>query len=313
MYVCLCRGVTSQAVVGTVSRGARTTRQVALACGAGADCGRCRRTIRTIIEAQDEAHGVAHQHFTAESTAGFILLHGGEHGSRCWDRVTARLRWPAVAVDLPGRGAKAGDHVETGLIDNAAALVDAINHSGIKPYILVCHSPGGLTVLAAEPRHVTPPAHRVFVSALAPAPGDTGLDALPVIFRWFLRLRLRRPIAAHRAVHLIPKWLAIRIWCHGLDPADRRLILSRLCAESAQIPAEPTPPNFGGAQRSTYIVLERDRAISPRLQRAMAAGLGIADVRRVDAGHEAMFGHPDDLAGELNALAANVFDQEGSP
>jgi hypothetical protein len=160
---------------------------------------------------------------------------------------------------------------------------------------------------------VTPPAHRVFVSALAPAPGDTGLDALPVIFRWFLRLRLRRPIAAHRAVHLIPKWLAMQIWCRGLEPADRRLILSRLCAESPQIPVEPTPRNFGGAQRSNYIVLEQGKAISPRLQLAMAAGLGIADVRRIDAGHEAMFGHPADLAAQLNALAFNVFDQEGCP
>jgi bacterioferritin-associated ferredoxin len=313
MYVCLCRGVTSQAVANAVYRGARATRQIALACGAGADCGRCRRTIRTIIDAEDEGHGVARQHCTAESTAGFILIHGGEHGSWCWDRVTPGLHWPAVAVDLPGRGAKAGDHVETGLSDSAAALVKAIDQSGIKPYILVCHSLGGLTVLAAEPEDVTPPAHRVFVSALAPAPGDTGLDALPVIFRWFLRLRLRRPIAAHRAVHLIPKWLAMQIWCRGLEPADRRLILSRLCAESPQIPAEPTPRSFGGAERSTYIVLEQDKAISPRLQLAMAAALGIADVRRIDAGHEAMFGHPADLAAQLNALAANVFDQERCP
>jgi hypothetical protein len=179
------------------------------------------------------------------------------------------------------------------------------------PPVLVCHALGGLTVLAAEPRHVTPPAHRVFVSALAPAPGEAGLDALPVIFRWFLRARLRGPIAVHRAVHLNPKWLAIRIWCRGLDSADRRFILSRLCAESPQIPAEPTPRNFSGAERSTYIVLKQDKAISPRLQRAIAAGLGIDDVRHIDAGNEAMFGRPADLAAELNALAFHVFDQEG--
>jgi hypothetical protein len=95
-----------------------------------------------------------------------------------------------------------------------------------------------------------------------------------------------------------------------LEPADRQFILSRLCAESPQIPAEPTPRNFDGAERSTYIVLKHDKAISPRRQRAMAAGLGIDDVRHIDAGHEAMFSHPAELATELNALAFNVFDAE---
>ncbi len=52
MFVCLCNGVTSQVVNEVVAAGATTTKQVADACGAGADCGRCRRTIRAIIAAQ---------------------------------------------------------------------------------------------------------------------------------------------------------------------------------------------------------------------------------------------------------------------
>lgn len=51
MFVCLCRGVTSQAVADAVAAGARTTKQVAKVCGAGADCGRCRHTVRAIIDA----------------------------------------------------------------------------------------------------------------------------------------------------------------------------------------------------------------------------------------------------------------------
>ncbi|AQT79275.1 (2Fe-2S)-binding protein [Mycolicibacterium litorale] len=51
MFVCLCRGVTSQAVVDAVAAGARTTKQVAKVCGAGIDCGRCRQTVRAIIDA----------------------------------------------------------------------------------------------------------------------------------------------------------------------------------------------------------------------------------------------------------------------
>jgi bacterioferritin-associated ferredoxin len=51
MFICLCTGVTSQVVSDLVAAGASTSRQIADACGAGADCGRCRRTVRAIIEA----------------------------------------------------------------------------------------------------------------------------------------------------------------------------------------------------------------------------------------------------------------------
>lgn len=52
MYVCLCRAVTSQTIVETVRSGATTTKKVAAACGAGAECGRCRRTVQSIIAAE---------------------------------------------------------------------------------------------------------------------------------------------------------------------------------------------------------------------------------------------------------------------
>ena len=52
MFVCLCAGVTNQAVAAAVDAGASTSREVAEACGAGAECGRCRRTVRAIIDAR---------------------------------------------------------------------------------------------------------------------------------------------------------------------------------------------------------------------------------------------------------------------
>ncbi|MCV7102026.1 (2Fe-2S)-binding protein [Mycobacterium palustre] len=54
MYVCLCVGATTQTVCDAVERGASTSKEVAAACGAGADCGRCRRTLRAIIAAARE-------------------------------------------------------------------------------------------------------------------------------------------------------------------------------------------------------------------------------------------------------------------
>jgi len=51
VYVCLCEGVTSQTVSDAVADGASTSKEVAARCGAGLDCGRCRRTVRAIIAA----------------------------------------------------------------------------------------------------------------------------------------------------------------------------------------------------------------------------------------------------------------------
>jgi bacterioferritin-associated ferredoxin len=52
MFVCLCAGVTNQTVAAAVDAGAKTSKAVADACGAGSECGRCRRTVRAIIDAR---------------------------------------------------------------------------------------------------------------------------------------------------------------------------------------------------------------------------------------------------------------------
>ncbi|MGB8403945.1 MAG: (2Fe-2S)-binding protein [Mycobacterium sp.] len=53
MFVCLCHAVTSRQVAEAVRNGASTTGQVAKSCGAGSDCGRCRKLIRSLISPPD--------------------------------------------------------------------------------------------------------------------------------------------------------------------------------------------------------------------------------------------------------------------
>lgn len=65
MYVCLCLGITTEAVREAVDDGASTCRQVAAACGAGSQCGRCRRSVRTIIEVQRGCEEPPKHHFWA--------------------------------------------------------------------------------------------------------------------------------------------------------------------------------------------------------------------------------------------------------
>jgi bacterioferritin-associated ferredoxin len=51
MFVCLCTGATTQVVNNAILGGASTSNEVAAACGAGSVCGRCRCTLRALIEA----------------------------------------------------------------------------------------------------------------------------------------------------------------------------------------------------------------------------------------------------------------------
>lgn len=51
MYVCLCAGATCTMISEAIARGASTSKQVALACGAGLDCGRCLRNVKMIVDA----------------------------------------------------------------------------------------------------------------------------------------------------------------------------------------------------------------------------------------------------------------------
>jgi bacterioferritin-associated ferredoxin len=60
MFVCLCNGITSQVVADAIAGGASTTNQIAAACGAGAECGRCRRTLRLLLGASSGHRGGVH-------------------------------------------------------------------------------------------------------------------------------------------------------------------------------------------------------------------------------------------------------------
>lgn len=57
MYVCLCTGVTSATVADVIAAGACTSKAVATACDAGSVCGRCRATIRAMIDAAAQPVG----------------------------------------------------------------------------------------------------------------------------------------------------------------------------------------------------------------------------------------------------------------
>jgi pimeloyl-ACP methyl ester carboxylesterase len=78
-----------------------------------------------------------------------LLVHGAWHGAWCWDRVVAALTGrgiPAVAIDLPGRGADTGPLSDLhGDADRVRRALDGFD----EPVVLVGHSYGGAVITEA--------------------------------------------------------------------------------------------------------------------------------------------------------------------
>ncbi len=55
MLVCLCHPISDRALKAVIDEGARTVRDVAMTCRAGAGCGACKRAIAQMIQERSSA------------------------------------------------------------------------------------------------------------------------------------------------------------------------------------------------------------------------------------------------------------------
>jgi bacterioferritin-associated ferredoxin len=57
MIICHCFALSSNTVREVIAGGAQTVKQVARACGAGRDCGKCVVHVRALLEAEHGTRG----------------------------------------------------------------------------------------------------------------------------------------------------------------------------------------------------------------------------------------------------------------
>jgi pimeloyl-ACP methyl ester carboxylesterase len=120
----------------------------------------------------------------------YVLVHGGMHGSWCWEPVLEPLRAAGHrvdAVDLPGRQ---GGPVVAAL--DIASYVDvvtaAIDRAG-EPVVLAVHSLGGVAAMLAAKSRWQAISRMVFVNSLLLRAGEGALDAFE---QWGSECVLRR-------------------------------------------------------------------------------------------------------------------------
>jgi len=220
-----------------------------------------------------------------------VLVHGGWHGAWCWELVVPRLEAAgirAAAVDLPF----------TGLAGDTAAVREVLD-SLDDPVVLCGHSYGGAVVTGAGEHPSV--RHLVYMAAFM-------LDENESLFT----------LGADVDGSELPG--AMRVTDDGLctiDPARARDVFYHDCsadlAERATNRLRPWPlesaahPAEAVAWRSrpaTYVVSEDDRAVPPRVQKAMAARA--AHTISWPTSHSPFFSQPGAAAELLIGLARSV-------
>jgi pimeloyl-ACP methyl ester carboxylesterase len=242
---------------------------------------------------------------------GFVLVHGGGHDGRCWDKLVPHLAGPALAVDLPGRGSQPADLRTTTIadfVDSTVAQLDAWTET--ERVVLVGHSMAGVSIPTVAARRPDRVAHLVFVACFLPREGGTIVAELPTWIRVMATVgawRGRRS-GAPPTSSLSPR-MAIRMFGHDMDEEQRAFLLSHLVPEAPGITFEAVsrqdlPP--ADVIPRTYVKLLQDRTLRPKLQDQLIANLGSCAVRTLDSGHDAMISHPVELSAVLNGIAAST-------
>lgn len=105
----------------------------------------------------------------------FVLVHGGFHAAWCWSRTIPELEHlghHAVAVDLPGHGAR-GDDAST-LANRREAIASVLQPGDV----LVGHSGGGFDATLAADAAPEKVSHIIYLAACLPREGRSYTEAM---------------------------------------------------------------------------------------------------------------------------------------
>jgi pimeloyl-ACP methyl ester carboxylesterase len=228
-----------------------------------------------------------------------VLIHGGQHDSRCWQPTIDAIARDApkartLAVNLPGRQGVPGDLDTLTIADCVEAAVGQIERAGLADVVLVAHSMAGLTVPGVATRLGADRVRRIIcVAASVPPQGKRVLDTLLPPIR----------LAVNRASNELPLWMAKRMFTNGMTPQQRAFSLSVLIPDASGLAFE-TVDRSGLPDRipRSWVLTRRDRSLPPRQQRRFIENLGgVQEVIELDTCHNAMISRPDELAAILLA------------
>ncbi len=218
---------------------------------------------------------------------GVVLVHGGTCAADIWDEVLPLLPFPAVAVDLPGRGSNPADLASVTLDDCVAAVLAAADAADFGRFALVGHSLGGVTITETGYRHPDRVRSVIYLGALIPT---TEVSAA--------RLVTGSDMPAG-VMHRMPEEMSKALFGNDLNEEQWASVAARL-VDDTQVIINATVSGHPLACHRVYIGLSEDIPVPPALVDAMVGVLGEdLDRRTLDTGHMIMNSQPAMLAAAL--------------
>jgi pimeloyl-ACP methyl ester carboxylesterase len=233
----------------------------------------------------------------------YVLVHGGGFSGSCWNELLPHLNDRAIAIDLPGRGARPGDLTTLTVTDFVASVADEIIREDLTDVTLVGHSMAGLSLPGVAESIPTRLRQMVFISCAVPPHGTSLGEVLGGFSPSTAAIaeRVGDELVDDRGV-LHPD-LATAMFCNDMNSTQTAATLARLVPECVGVLTEPA--DLTGLRQPiprTYVRLTLDASLSLDAQDRMIQNLGAVEVVDLDAGHMAMISRPRELAALLNAF-----------
>lgn len=217
----------------------------------------------------------------------FLLIHGGAHGSWCWEPLIPHLKVSShtrktFAADLALNALEVVDKPKSAITnsDYVDGVVHKILELDLNNIVLVGHSMAGITI--PEVCHRIPDRIKrvVYVTTSNPLVGQSIVDLM-----------------AHP---LSPKSRNVgfdEMFCNDLSE-ESALWLKRQLQDDPPLPVRDKVRycTLPAGIPSTYIVCLKDQALPVEYQQEQAANAEVDEVVELDAGHSAFLSQPEALA-----------------
>jgi pimeloyl-ACP methyl ester carboxylesterase len=233
-----------------------------------------------------------------------VLLHGGGHGSWCWDILLPELRARSdrfgriLTLDMPGSGRKRGRSVgEETIASIAGELNNDIRNEGLVRPMIVGHSIAGVLLPEMAIQDEALFGHLCFLAAAVPAEGESIRDLMGAGVQVADRVGYPFDPAtvslAERLAVMAGPVLKGRVFDWALGEIQQDVTPPAIHAEPV------TRPGFPGKIPSTYIITLHDAILPPLWQRRFAERLGCPLIVELEAPHEPFLSHCAALAEAL--------------
>ncbi len=229
----------------------------------------------------------------------YVLVHGGLHGSWCWQRVVGPLRDAGHAVDtvdLPGRGGMVGADIEA-----CARVVAAAVDRAESPVILVGHSLGGVTVSQFVESRPDAVAGLVLVNALLVEDGEAALSKLLTAGGECAFMQPGALVFSDDGSTVsVARSFVVGGFYNCCSAADAEWASTQLCPEPVaplMVPLQITVDGFGSVPK-VYLGSRDDHVLPWWFQVKMSKAAG-AQFVELQGDHSPFLSVPDDLVAYL--------------